>query len=350
MKKALVLLADGCEEVEALSIIDVLRRGGVDVTTAGICGSTCVHGAHGIDIGADTEFSPEAFRVADWDAIAMPGGMGCMKALRASESVKTALRAMDAAGKFVAAVCASPAVLGAAGLLANRRYVCYPGIESMIPDGMYVPRVPALRDGNVITGTGPATALDFALTLLEALEGKSKRDEIADGMLFGQGGDRRHRPIASTLAYILSPDRTKVLLVHRTFREDDENLGKYNGIGGKLERDEDVAEGMKREIREETGLEVTSMQLRGTLAWADFGPRKEDWLAFVYLVDAFTGVPSASNEEGTLSWEPVDRILDLPMWKGDRLFLPLVFDGDERPFHGFMRYEGDDPIEWRYSR
>ena len=80
--------------------------------------------------------------------------------------------------------------------------------------------------------------------------------------------DHRHRPIASTLAYILSPDRKKVLLVHRTFRKTDDNLGKYNGVGGKLERNEDVASGMMREIKEETGLEVTSMKLRGTLAWA----------------------------------------------------------------------------------
>lgn len=162
--------------------------------------------------------------------------------------------------------------------------------------------------------------------------------------------DKRHRPIASTLAYILSPDRKRVLLVHRTFRETDENLGKYNGVGGKLERNEDVAAGMMREIREETGLEVVSMRLRGTLAWADFGPHKEDWLAFVFVVDAFSGEPFAENEEGTLSWEPLDSIGSLPMWKGDRLFIPLVFDSDPRPFHGFMRYDGEDPVEWRYSR
>ena len=162
--------------------------------------------------------------------------------------------------------------------------------------------------------------------------------------------DRRHRPIASTLAYILSPDARNVLLVHRTFRADDDNLGKFNGVGGKLERDEDVASGMIREIREETGLEVLSMRLRGTLAWADFGPKKEDWLAFVFVVDAFRGEPFARNEEGTLSWRPIDALESLPMWKGDRLFLPLVFDGDPRPFHGFMRYDGDDPAEWRYTR
>ena len=127
-------------------------------------------------------------------------------------------------------------------------------------------------------------------------------------------------------------------------------IGKYNGVGGHLERGEDVAACMVREIREETGLAVTAMRLRGTVAWADFGPRKEDWLGFVFLIDGFTGVPKAENEEGTLAWWPLDSLGDLPMWKGDRHFLPLVFDGDERPFHGYMRYEGDEPLDWSFSR
>lgn len=160
----------------------------------------------------------------------------------------------------------------------------------------------------------------------------------------------RPRPIVGTLAYILSPDRKRVLLVHRTYRKTDENLGKYNGVGGHLERGEDVAACMVREIREETGLEVRSMRLRGTVVWADFGPNKEDWLGFVYLVEDFDGEPFGDNEEGSLSWEPLDRLGDLPMWKGDRLFLPMVFDDDPRPFHGFMRYDGDEPADWRFTR
>ena len=107
---------------------------------------------------------------------------------------------------------------------------------------------------------------------------------------------------------------------------------------------------MVREIREETGLEVVSMRLRGTVCWSDFGPSKEEWLGFVFLVDGWRGEPFADNEEGTLSWERIDRLDDLPMWKGDRLFLPLVFDGDPRPFHGWMRYDGEEPADWRVSR
>ncbi len=159
--------------------------------------------------------------------------------------------------------------------------------------------------------------------------------------------DNRFRPIASTLAYILSPDKRKVLLVHRTFKDDDENLGKYNGIGGKLERGESMTEGMVREIREETGLTVKEMHLAGTIIWNDFGPKREDWLAFVFVVESFDGTPYESNEEGTLSWEDIDKLETLPMWKGDRLFLPLVFRDNKEPFHIFMRYDGDDPVECR---
>lgn len=156
------------------------------------------------------------------------------------------------------------------------------------------------------------------------------------------------RPIVGTLAFIRSEG--KVLMVHRTFKETDENLGKWNGIGGKVERGEGVEEGMRREIMEETGLEVLEMRLRGTLLWNDFGPRREDWLAFVFIVDRFSGTPFKASDEGSLSWVPIEEIKNLPMWKGDALFMPLVFDDDERPFHGFMRYDGDEPVEWRYTR
>ena len=165
----------------------------------------------------------------------------------------------------------------------------------------------------------------------------------------GIGNDPRHRPVVGTLGYILSPDRKKVLLVHRIFRKNDDQIGKYNGVGGKLERNEEIFEGMAREIREETGLEVKRMRLRGTIAWADFGPKVEDWLGFVFVVDEFSGEPYTENEEGTLRWEDVNRMDELPMWKGDRLFLPLVFSDDPRQFHGYMRYEGDEPAEWRYT-
>lgn len=179
--KAIVLLADGCEELEAVSILDVLRRGGVDVRTRAVAESLHIHGPHGIDLAADAPFDPDE---EDFDLVAFPGGMGCMRTLRADEAVLGFLRKAAAAGKIVGAVCASPAVLGAAGLLDGRRYCCYPGIETEIPGGTYVPGEAVVRDGNVVTGTGPATAVAFALELLAALAGPAVRDTIAKGLLF----------------------------------------------------------------------------------------------------------------------------------------------------------------------
>lgn len=120
-------------------------------------------------------------------------------------------------------------------------------------------------------------------------------------------------PITGTLGYVLSPDGAQVLMIHRNARPEDEHLGKYNGLGGKLEVDEDIAAGMVREIREEAGIECTHRQLRGTVSWPGFGRNGEDWLGFVFLVTAWTGVPLESNQEGTLEWKSLDRLADLPM-------------------------------------
>ena len=159
-----------------------------------------------------------------------------------------------------------------------------------------------------------------------------------------------YRPILATLGYVLSPDGGSALLVHRNARADDQHLGKYNGLGGKLEADEDVQAGMRREIREEAGIDCTAMQLRGTISWPGFGRDGEDWFGFVFLVTAYAGTPLTSNPEGTLEWVPLDRIDGLPLWEGDRQFLPMVFDGDPRPFHGVMPYRDGRMASWQYSR
>lgn len=161
-----------------------------------------------------------------------------------------------------------------------------------------------------------------------------------------------YTPILGTLGYVLSPDRTQVLLVHRNARPEDQHLGKWNGLGGKLDRDEGASAGMAREIREEAGIEVTSMRLRGTISWPGFGKHGEDWFGFIFVVEGFEGEPFSANPEGTLSWQPVERLLagDLPLWEGDRFFLPLVFDDDPRAFHGVMPYVDGKPTGWRFDR
>ena len=107
---------------------------------------------------------------------------------------------------------------------------------------------------------------------------------------------------------------------------------------------------MRREIAEEAGLVVTSMQLRGTLSWPGFGKNGEDWLGFIFLIDGFTGTALSSNPEGSLEWVDREQLHALPMWEGDRHFLPLVFDADPRPFHGVMPYRDGQMLSWNYSR
>ncbi|MFV0453193.1 MAG: NUDIX hydrolase [Propioniciclava sp.] len=156
-----------------------------------------------------------------------------------------------------------------------------------------------------------------------------------------------YTPVIGTLAYVLRGE--EVLLVHRTFRADDAHLGKYNGLGGKLADDEDIVSGMRRELREEAGIEVLSWRLRGTISWPGFGAEGEDWFGFIFVVDAFAGEPPAANEEGSLHWVRRDRLTDLPMWEGDRRWLPLVFDPDVTQFHGVMPYADGRPTGWRVT-
>jgi 8-oxo-dGTP diphosphatase len=159
-----------------------------------------------------------------------------------------------------------------------------------------------------------------------------------------------YRPILATLGFILSEDRKSVLLVHRNKRSKDQHLGKYNGLGGKMEAGEDALSCMKREIKEEAEIDCIRTELRGTINWPGFGPNGEHWFGFIFLVTEYRGTPRASNEEGDLSWNLISELSTLPMWEGDKYFLPLVFDADPNPFHGHMPYENGCPLGWKYSR
>ncbi len=158
-----------------------------------------------------------------------------------------------------------------------------------------------------------------------------------------------YTPILATLGYVFSPDGTKVLMVHRNRRPDDPQLGKYNGLGGKLHADEDVVTCMKREIREEAGIECEALRLAGTISWPGFGAGGEDWFGFIFCIDRYSGMPFTENAEGKLEWIEVGRVLELPLWEGDRHFLPLVFAGGERAFHGVMPYRDGRPVGWSYE-
>lgn len=157
-------------------------------------------------------------------------------------------------------------------------------------------------------------------------------------------------PVLATLVYVLSPDRSRVLMLHRNKRANDIHYGKYNGLGGKVEPGEDVVSGAIREVAEESGLVVTAISLRGTVSWPGFGPAGQDWFGFIFRVDEFTGTPHAGGPEGTLEWVPVADLPTLPMWESDHLWLPMVFDDDPRTFHGVMPYQNGKMVSWSYHR
>jgi 8-oxo-dGTP diphosphatase len=158
-----------------------------------------------------------------------------------------------------------------------------------------------------------------------------------------------YTPVLATLAYVLSPDGKRVLLVHRDRRPQDPHFGKYNGLGGKLQPDEDVVSCIRREIREEAGIDCLKLTLRGTISWPGFGKQGEDWFGFIFRVDRWSGTPHDDNPEGTLEWVEIDRLLELSMWEGDRYFLPLVFERTDQQFHGVMPYRDGKPVSWNYS-
>jgi 8-oxo-dGTP diphosphatase len=161
-----------------------------------------------------------------------------------------------------------------------------------------------------------------------------------------------YTPILATLAYVMSSDAQSVLLVHRNARANDQHYGKYNGLGGKLEATESVLDGLKREILEEAGLQMDSPVLRGTISWPGFGKGGEDWFAFVFRIDRWSGTPFTRNPEGALEWVPVSRLLkgELNLWEGDKHFLPLVFDDDPRVFHGVMPYRDGRLVSSQFDR
>jgi len=157
--------------------------------------------------------------------------------------------------------------------------------------------------------------------------------------------------ILATLGYVLSPDRRQVLMLRRDRRPDDIHLGYYNGLGGKLEPGEDVVAGMRREIREEAGLDCETLELAGTISWPGFGRAGENWFGFLFRVPAWSGEPRPDCDEGTLIWTDVADVLAgrVPMWESDRHFLPLVFADAPRIFHGVLPFADGRALSWHYT-
>ncbi|MDR0666666.1 MAG: DJ-1/PfpI family protein [Campylobacteraceae bacterium] len=180
MSRVLVPLADGFEEIEAVTIIDVLRRGGVEVVTAALARQS-VKGANNIVVTADTLL--EEADESDFDMIVLPGGNEGHKNLATCTRLLEMLQAHEKTGKTLAAICAAPYVLKTAGVLKGE-YTCYPSMEYAIgTKGYTVDKKTVINGENIITSQGPATAIDFALAVLEKLEGKIKAASIRQAIL-----------------------------------------------------------------------------------------------------------------------------------------------------------------------
>lgn len=175
-----VMLAEGFEEIEALTVIDVLRRAGLEVKAVSVSGSPSVTGAYGISVNADCRL--DEADAEDCELVVLPGGLLGAAKLRNSKALREALLKRASEGRMTAAICAAPYVLGELGILEGKRATCYPGFEKSLK-GAVVTGAMVERDGNIITGKGPAAAAAFAFEIVEALKGKEVRDEVAGGML-----------------------------------------------------------------------------------------------------------------------------------------------------------------------
>lgn len=178
--KALVLLAQGFEEIEAITIVDILRRAGVDLVTVGV-GGLEITGAHGVKVQADLGLD-DAPR--DGDAVILPGGMPGSENLTAP-AVGDLVKAYAGAGKIVASICAAPALaLSPTGVIDDKKVTCYPGFEKSFPETAIRSEDAVVEDGQVITSRGPGTAHRFALRLVERLVGAGTAAELRTGMLW----------------------------------------------------------------------------------------------------------------------------------------------------------------------
>jgi 4-methyl-5(b-hydroxyethyl)-thiazole monophosphate biosynthesis len=175
--KILVPLAEGFEEIEAVTIIDTLRRGGIETVTASLH-TPVVTGAHSIPVTADIILADDE----KWGGIVLPGGMPGSANLKKDPRVIKLIQKIYESGGIAAAICAAPIVLAEAGILEGRNYTCYPGYEDEIKTGKFTSE-PVTTDGKIITGRGAACAIPFTLRIVEILKGKETADKVKGQMM-----------------------------------------------------------------------------------------------------------------------------------------------------------------------
>lgn len=176
MASVLVPLAPGCEELEAVTVVDLLRRAGIEVTTAGLDGQP-VKASRGTVLVPDTHL--DAVLANTYDMVALPGGLPGADHLNADPRIHALLHRQAAEGRYIAAICAAPKVLASAGLLDGKHATSFPGaLEGIAVNDLHYEEKPVVEDGRIITSRGPGTAMDFALTLVERLAGREARDRV----------------------------------------------------------------------------------------------------------------------------------------------------------------------------
>lgn len=180
--KAIVFLADGFEEVEALTVVDYLRRVDIDVTMTSITDDLEVKGAHDIVVKSDKSID-KLENIESYDAVIIPGGLPGATNLRDDEKVIEIVKDINDKGKLVAAICAGPIVLDKAGVLKNKNVTSYPGFEDQLKDTKYL-KQSVVKDINIITSRGPSLAVDFAIEIVRELLGEESVKELKKDILY----------------------------------------------------------------------------------------------------------------------------------------------------------------------
>jgi 4-methyl-5(b-hydroxyethyl)-thiazole monophosphate biosynthesis len=181
MTRALIPIADGSEEMEAVIIVDVFRRAGWDVTLASIQGKGPITASRDVKIIPDALW--ETLDLLSYDLLVLPGGMGGTAALCASDGVQETLRIFDIEEFWIGAICAAPLALHKAGILDGRAFTCYPGVEQEMGREDRSDE-PVVIDRNIVTSQGPGTAFAFALKLVELIDGEQAADKLAGNMIY----------------------------------------------------------------------------------------------------------------------------------------------------------------------
>ncbi len=183
--KVIVFLAEGFEEVEALTVVDYLRRMDIQVDMVSISGEIQVKGAHKIQVKADKIFS-QLEDLESYDGLVIPGGLPGATNLRDHEDLIETVKSLNHKGKLIAAICAGPIVLDKAGVLSGRNVTCYPGIEDQL-EGINYKVEPVVTDGNIITARGPYYAVHFAIEIVKYLLGEESAEELKGNILLNEG-------------------------------------------------------------------------------------------------------------------------------------------------------------------